>query len=53
LFFKRKRLLSILFIQSLAIQALIRTITQKGFRVTFQPHEKFLIAVLYEKTPNA
>ena len=53
MFSNKKRLLHILFIQSLEIQALIRTIDQKGFRVTFQSHEKFIIALLYGKTHNA
>ena len=53
LFVNGKRLKQVLYIQSLAIQALTRTVAQKGFQVSFLPHEKYLIALLYENTPDA
>ena len=49
----RKRLLHALFMQSLTIHALTRTLSQKGIRASFQTHEKFIISSLYEQTHNA
>jgi len=39
--------------QSITIQALTRTLTRKGFRVSFMPHEKYIIASVFEDTPKA
>ena len=39
--------------QSLTIQALTRTIEQNNLRMDFEPHEKHIIAELFEKTKHA
>ena len=50
---RRKHLLHALFMQSIALHALMRTLSQKGINVSFQPHEKFIISTLYKQTPRA
>jgi transposase InsO family protein len=49
----RKRLLHVLYMQMLANQSLSRTLKQNGIRVSFEPHEKYIIATLFENTPQA
>ena len=49
----RKRFKQVLYLQFLLIQVLIRTVTQNKLHVSFQPHEKHLIAALFEKTRYA
>ena len=50
---RRKRLLHVVYLQTLAIRALTRTLGQKGIRVSFEPHEKYIIATLFKETPGA
>ena len=52
-FTNRKRLMQALYMQHLTIQALTRTIEQRNIRPDFQPHEKHIIAALFEKTKHA
>ena len=52
-FTNRKRLMQVLYMQFLAIQVLTRTIEQRNIRPEFQPHEKHIIAALFEKTKHA
>jgi transposase InsO family protein len=52
-FTHKKRLLHVLFIQSLAIKALSRTLAQHNIRPACHPYEKYLIASLFEDTPHA
>jgi hypothetical protein len=40
IFTNRKRLIHVLYMLSLAVQALTRALKQKGIRVSFEPHEK-------------
>ena len=49
----RKRLMRVLFMQYLTIQAFSRTIEQHKIKLNFQPHEKHIIAALFEKTKHA
>jgi len=48
----RKRLMHVLLMQSITIQALTHTLKRKGIRVSFQPHEKCIIANIFEDTPK-
>jgi transposase InsO family protein len=43
----------VLYMQFLTIQALDRTVTQNKLHTSFQPHEKYIIASLFEKTDDA
>jgi len=49
----RKRLMYVLLMQSITVQALTRTLKRKGIRVSFMPHEKYIIASVFEDTPKA
>jgi hypothetical protein len=47
-----KRLKKVLFIQYKTIRTLARILEQKGVRVTFKPHEQFLIAAVFDGSPQ-
>jgi len=49
----KNRLIHVLFMQLITIQALTRTLTRKGIRVSFLPHEKYIIAAAFVHTPEA
>ncbi|MDR0444467.1 MAG: hypothetical protein LBH44_13800, partial [Treponema sp.] len=52
-FTNRNRLMQVLFIQDQTIKVLVRTFEQHNLRPAFLPHEKFIIATLFENTPGA
>jgi hypothetical protein len=39
--------------QSLTVQAITRTLNQKGIRVSFDPHEKYILSALFKNTAHA
>ena len=52
-FTNRKRLKHVLLMHTITIKALIRILNQKGIRVRFEPHEKYIIASIFEGTEEA
>jgi hypothetical protein len=53
LFLNRKNLLHALYILFQTVQSLTRVLAEKGIRISFEPHEKYIIATLFEHTRHA